>query len=266
MTQNFASRLLAALPLLLAGWSGAAAADPRWVEAERVAPFVYRADFHLVERDGLLRELRQLQTDLAETLGLPASSEAIELYLFRDEASYRDYLEQRFGDLPRRRALYIKTTAGPGMVYAYRGQQFAIDLRHETTHALLHAELTEVPLWLDEGLAEYFEIPRGERITGHQHLGEIQQRLRQVGVPRLEALEQLDDVTAMDRDSYIDAWAWVHFLHHGPPAATAELVAYIRELKQQRPATRLSSRLRRAVPQLEHAFAAHFGRLAVAAK
>lgn len=266
MTRIYVLCLLACLPLFSAGWQSAAAADPRWVEAERVPPFVYRADFHLDERDGLLRELRQLQSDLAKTLGLPASSEAIELYLFRDEASYREYLEDRFGDLPRRRALYIKTTAGPGMVYAYRGEQFAIDLRHETTHALLHAELSEIPLWLDEGLAEYFEVPRGERGDGHQHLGEIQQRLRQSGVPRLESLEQLDDVTALDRNSYVDAWAWVHFLQHGPPAATAELTAYVRELNQPRQAIPLSTRLRRAIPQLEQAFAAHFGRLTVAAK
>jgi hypothetical protein len=244
----------------------ARAADPRWVEAERMSPFVYRSDFHLGERDGLLRELRQLQTDLATALGLPPSSETIELYLFRDEASYREYLEERFGDLPRRRALYIKTTAGPGMVYAYRGEQFAIDLRHETTHALLHAVLTEVPLWLDEGLAEYFEVTRDQRSDGHQHLSEIQQRLRQSGVPRLESLERLEDVTALDRNSYIDAWAWVHFLQHGPPAVRAELAAYVRELNQPRTLMPLSTRLRRALPQLEQAFAAHFDRLTVAAK
>ena len=259
-----ASQLVLGVPL--ADGRIAFAADPRWVEAERVAPFIYRADFRLDERDSLLRELRQLQSDMAASLGLEASSESIELYLFRDETSYRDYLEERFGDLPRRRALYIKTTSGPGMVYAYRGEQFAIDLRHETTHALLHAELAEVPLWLDEGLAEYFEVPRGERIDGHQHLAEIQQRIRERGVPRLEVLEQLDDVAALDRENYADAWAWVHFLQHGPAAATAEFTGYVREFNQPRPATPLSARLRRAIPQLEVAFAAHFGRLATVRK
>jgi hypothetical protein len=44
------------------------------------------------------------------------------------------------------------------MVFAYRGEDFETDLRHECTHALLNAALPVVPLWLDEGLAEYFEV------------------------------------------------------------------------------------------------------------
>ena len=62
-------------------------------------------------------------------------------------------------------------TAGPSTcsataraaVYAYRHPELPIDLRHECTHALLHANLPMVPLWLDEGLAEYFEMPEAER-------------------------------------------------------------------------------------------------------
>ena len=36
-------------------------------------------------------------------------------------------------------------------------RQFEADLRHECTHALLHAALPYVPLWLDEGLASLYE-------------------------------------------------------------------------------------------------------------
>ncbi|GIT30210.1 MAG: hypothetical protein Ct9H300mP1_22560 [Planctomycetaceae bacterium] len=35
---------------------------------------------------------------------------------------------------------------------------FPEDLRHEFTHGVLHSSLKRVPLWLDEGLAEYFEV------------------------------------------------------------------------------------------------------------
>ena len=45
------------------------------------------------------------------------------------------------------------------LVYTYWGDRIQQDLRHELTHALLHSVLKDVPLWLDEGLAEYFEMP-----------------------------------------------------------------------------------------------------------
>lgn len=250
--------------LALAAWfaaPSASAGEPLWVEAERLSPFVYRADFHLDERESLLGELRQLQRDLSESLALEASDEPIELYLFRDEKSYREYLTARFGDLPARRALYIKTTTGPGMVYAFRGPQFAIDLRHESTHALVHGALTEIPLWLDEGLAEYFEMPAEQRQAGHPHLPGILARLRAGELPRLETLERLDDTTGLSREDYAAAWAWVHFLHHGPPGAHGELVSYLREVQQ--PSVQpvpLSTRLRRLLPQLERTFAEHLAR------
>ena len=47
------------------------------------------------------------------------------------------------------------------MVYTYWGNRIQQDLRHELTHAILHSVLKDVPLWLDEGLAEYFEVPHG---------------------------------------------------------------------------------------------------------
>lgn len=232
-------------------------ASVRWVEAARVSPFIYRADFRLEQRDQLLAELGELRLDLAQLLALPPSAEMVELYLFRDEAAYRSYLDQRFGDLPRRRALYIKA-GGPGMVYAFRGDEFAVDLRHETTHALLHGVLAGLPLWLDEGLAEYFEVPRGARVNGNPHLEETRARLRQFGPPPLAALEAIDDVAAMRRETYVDAWAWVHFLQHGPPAARTEFVAYLSDLQQRRSTAPLGVRLRRRLPQLERQFAAHF--------
>ena len=53
---------------------------------------------------------------------------------------------------------------------AYRNPEFGNDLRHECTHALLHAVLPAVPLWLDEGLAKYFEVQRASRAYGHPYL------------------------------------------------------------------------------------------------
>ncbi len=232
------------------------AAEHRWLEAAQVNSFDYRADFHLDERDRLLAELEQLRTELFKTLAVPPPTETIELYLFGDEASYRRYLEQRFGNLPKRRALYIKA-GGPGMVYAYRGDQFVVDLRHETTHAFLHAALDSVPLWLDEGLAEYFEVPPVDR-TADPHLRDLRQHLSAGQLPRLESLERLDDSSGMRRDDYIAAWGWTHFLLNGSTAGRDELVSYLAEANKGIVATPISVRLRVQMPDLERRFESYY--------
>ena len=59
---------------------------------------------------------------------------------------------------------------GVEQVFAQWGPDFRIDLHHEGTHALLHASLARVPLWLDEGLAKYFEVPPAQRANGNPYL------------------------------------------------------------------------------------------------
>ena len=105
------------------------------------------------------------------------------------------------------------------MVFAYYSDDFVVDLRHETTHAVLHTLLPMVPLWLDEGLAEYFEVPAADRCQGNPHLKQVQRNVRwrrPASLVKLEATETLDQ---MDRDAYRDAWSWVHYLLHGPADA-----------------------------------------------
>ncbi|KKK71132.1 hypothetical protein LCGC14_2917030, partial [marine sediment metagenome] len=110
----------------------------RWVDQRVSGPFICQAEFSLSRLDGILRELAQLQDDLVRCLGVPPAEEPIELYFFRDKWSYSAYLKKHLPDVPYRRALYVKND-GRGRVYAYRSSQFEIDVRHECTHALLHA-------------------------------------------------------------------------------------------------------------------------------
>jgi hypothetical protein len=77
-------------------------------------------------------------------------------------------------------------------------------------------------------------------------------------LPRLEALELLAELDEMGRDEYRDAWAWVHFLLHGPPETHDELVRYLADLEAGVEAGPLSTRLRRRLPELERRLSEHF--------
>ena len=246
-----------ALVLPLAAVSAIGEDQSRWPDERQAGQFLCHADFPLAPQKVLLEELAQLQQDLRVKLGTPPPREKMHFFLFHGKEAYQDYMTKHFPRVPYRRALFIKGR-GPGMVFAYQGSDFETDVRHECTHALLHTWLPQVPLWLDEGLAEYFEAPRDKRARQHSHLPIVEAAVSVSQLPRLEELELLDNLDDMGRDEYRDAWAWVHFMVHGPREAQEELNRYLQDLQQGTEAGRLSHRLRRRMPDLNRRLAEHF--------
>ena len=214
----------------------------QWVDVRVVGPLVIRAEFPLDRYEPLCRELAALQDDLVRQLGIPRAEERIEIYLFADRRSYTIYMQQYMPEMPARRALYVKQD-GPGRVFAYRAEHLATDLRHETTHALLHAVLPMVPLWLDEGLAEYFEVPRERRVSGSEYMSAVRWSARLGVATEMSHLERLGEAAEMDAAQYQAAWAWVHFMLNGPVPAREELIDYLADLRERRRGGPLSSRL-----------------------
>jgi hypothetical protein len=233
------------------------AGGQNWIDLRIAGPFICRADFRLAEIEGLFPELAQLQDELVAALGIRPARETVELYLFHQPSSYRSYLARRFPQIPYRRALYVKGR-GPGMVFACYGKQFDVDLRHECTHALLHAALPMVPLWLDEGLAVYFEPPPPQRAFDSPHLSSVRWAARFGYVPRLGTLEQKNDISQMGSSEYRSAWAWVHFMLHGPREAHEELSAFLIDIQKATPPGLLSDRLQNRLPDLSRRFTKHF--------
>lgn len=228
-----------------------------WADQRVAGPFVCRADFSLAGLENLLGDLAQLQQDLVQRLDVPPADEWIEIYLFHNQGTYRSYLKRHFPDLPYRRALYVKRS-GPGIVMAYYSSDLAVDLRHECTHALLHAVLPMVPLWLDEGLAEYHEVAPSERASGNQYLSGIRWKARLGLAPNLDKLEDKGSVEQMGSAEYRDAWAWVHFMLNGPPEANDELQRFLADIQAHTPPGLLSERLERRLPGVRQRFVSHF--------
>jgi hypothetical protein len=258
--QRFA-RLFAAVAAFACGGFGlfapsALAAEP-WVDTRQVGPFVCQATFPLRDHDSLLSQLTALERDIDRSLGLPPSREPLYVYLFSDAQSHREYLKQHFPDVPYRRALFVKD-GGLAAVYAYRHDQLDVDLRHECTHALLHATLPSVPLWLDEGLAEYFEVPEDKRASEHPNFGSLRWNMRLGMIRSVAELEERQDLAQMGTVDYRYSWAWVHFMLHGPDAAHAVLVAYLADIHRGAPAGQLSDRLAKSMPDATDRMAQHF--------
>ncbi|HLA86160.1 MAG TPA: hypothetical protein VJL29_15340 [Thermoguttaceae bacterium] len=246
------------LPTILCWVAGASPCRAGgWADVRVAGPFVVRADFPLAGFEELLRELARLQTDLGRSLGVRPPRESVELYLFQSEASYREFLERNFPKVPYRRALFVKHD-GPGRVFVQRGPEFAVDVRHECTHALLHCAMPMVPLWLDEGLAEYFELPPEQRASANPYLKSVKWAVRFGMIAGIEDLEREDDFSKFGRNDYRDSWAWVHFMLHGPAEARHELIRYLADVQANNPPGTFSVRLARRVHDAPSQLARHF--------
>jgi hypothetical protein len=243
--------------MLLTAASTATRAAANWPDERSAGGFHCHADFELDRFEPLWEQMAVLQEDITRELRVAPASEPIHLFLFERKGTYEEYLKLHFRDVPYRRALFIKER-GPGMVFAFLNNDFETDVRHESTHALLHASLPLVPLWLDEGLAEYFEIPASERAHGSPHLSTVIWAARFGQTPDLAKLEQIGSLSKMGATQYRHAWAWVHFMLLGPAEAHDELISYLAAIQSLTPPGVLSDRLRQRIPDLDERFREHF--------
>ena len=220
-----------------------------------------RSDIDIDRDDPLLQELVNLRKEVRSTLHLPTASRPVTVYLFRDESRYMQYMRERHPTLPSRRAFFIGTPKEL-MVYAYWGDKTLEDLRHEYTHGVLHASLKTVPLWLDEGLAEYFEVAPEQPVGLNQdHAESLSIAIQNGWRPDLKRLEQIDDVSQMQRADYQEAWAWVHYLLQGTPDGPQLLTAYLESLNRATHAPSFASRLASELPTYSERLPVHVASL-----
>jgi hypothetical protein len=232
----------------------------------RVSQFLFLSDFEINHDLPLFHELANLRDQVYKELQLPTADNVVLVYVFEDRDKYERFMHAKYPDLPKRRAFFVAQPRAVGgsedlIVYTYWGDRIQEDLRHELTHALLHSVLREVPLWLDEGLAEYFEVPPDWKGVNYPHLNQI----RRVGIPSfkpdLSRLEQLAQVQQMTPAEYREAWAWVHLMLHDRAEAKAVLTNYLQQLRGNPNPGPLGPRLAAVYPTPDETLVKHLGQL-----
>jgi hypothetical protein len=222
---------------------------------------VIHGDFPLAAHHRLFEELTAQRADLCRRLAMPCSDEPIQVYLFESSERFEGFMRLYHPDFPDRRAFFVETDTRLA-VYARWGDHMAEDLRHEITHGYLHSVAPNVPLWLDEGLAEFYEVSRGQRGLSRPHLDRLLVRIeRERWQPDLRRLEQLPLAQNMTQDDYAEAWAWVHFLMESRPERLDVLRGYLADLRRDGAAAPLSARLPALGDRPEAALIEHVHRL-----
>ena len=231
----------------------------------RIAPYVFLSDFKIEPDKPLFQELAKLRDQVYGDLQLTPGRSPILVYLFENKERYEEYMHAAYPTLPARRAFFIQQQRALGgaddlMVYTSWGERIQQDLRHELTHALLHSVIRDVPLWLDEGLAEYFELPPSEHGINSSHVETLRRDLGVTFQPDLDRLEKMKEVNEMKGPEYREAWLWVHLMMTRPEAR-AVLLTYLQELRTKTKPSPLGPRLSAVYPKLHDEFKKHLERL-----
>jgi hypothetical protein len=209
----------------------------------RVGQLHFHSDFELSKTNRNVRDLVAERDYIHRTIGLPAGDEVIEVHLFADGERYAQFLKRHFPTVPSRRAFFLETDSRLA-VYAHWSDRMAEDLRHEVAHGYLHAVVPGIPLWLDEGLAEYFEVPAVQQGLNPPHLALLSDMMEHDGwQPDLGRLERLRDASQMDQRDYAESWAWVYAMLHSEPEQREVLTRYLAEIYSNGMAEPISRRL-----------------------
>lgn len=242
--------------------------QPEPANTVRANQLVFHSDIDLKKEQDLLQDLGDLPEQIYKELRLTPSTALINVYLFKDADRFHDYLSFRFQgqNLPDRRAFFIDQPHGKEddlLVYVYWSDSLRQDLRHELTHALLHSVLKtkDVPLWLDEGLAVYFELPPERKGLNYQHVHRLCSKVEKpvLNLSRLEGMTRIQDMSPAE---YREAWAWVHFMLRGDAQAHTVLLDYLRSMRvSEKPPGPIYPSLSAIYPSPEEALHAHLEHL-----
>ena len=163
-----------------------------------------------------------------------------------NKARYDAFAARQFPGFPMRRAFFVETDTTLSVFAAWQ-DRIAEDLRHETTHGYVHAVVPTIPLWLDEGVAEFFDLPRSEQGVQAAHVAYLSGRLLEgTWRPDIDRMEALASAGDLSQDHYAEAWCWTHWMLHTTLQRCRLLQDYLADVRRASQTAPLSARLRHA--------------------
>lgn len=206
-------------------------------------------------------QLLEVSKELDSTLGIRTNGADVQVILFHDHSSYLRYLSARLPQCRNRKALYYRN-GEVSQIYAYQSRSLLVDLRHEMTHVLVHQHLPYAALWLDEGLAEFFEENPSARESSSR-ISTVRWRARTGRVPSLKGLEAIPKAEAMGEDEYRDSWAWVSFFMSHSERSRTVLKDYIHQIHRGEAPGPMSSVATAEIPGLNDTANSYFKKMSI---
>ncbi len=232
--------LLLALGLPALGLPGP---KEEWITV-RTASFTLFSNAGEAKTRGIGADLERLRDALSQlspglTLNSPVPTY---IFVFRDAASFQPY-ERTYNGRPLASDGYFLSRQLANYV-AINGNQHGDErmiIYHEYLHYVMHNNYATLPLWLHEGLAEYYStFQTGTFRTGKDEaliglpIPEHVLWLRQHSPIPLATLFAVDEHSPEYNESsrrggfYAESWALVHYLISGSPERRRQAAEYLR--------------------------------------
>lgn len=140
------------------------------------------------------------------------------VYVFRNAGDYNTYCVDVLGSAhPHTQGLYSRLLKQLLVLDSTNREQLLATARHEGFHQYLDGVMDDPPCWLNEGLAQYYELPATPNgpVGGRMRPELIAQvdPARALSVPQLFALDR-DGFYADAERNYPQSWAVVQFLRN----------------------------------------------------
>ena len=192
--------------------------------------------------EGFREGLRRVLTTEARATPVPTV-----VVVFRSDSAFRPFKPRYRGDVVAVSGWYSPGKEVDFVSVTTAGNGWARLILHEYAHAVLDNVLPGLPLWLSEGLAEYystFELRRDgrEAVVGGAIDSHLQRLRRSMHLP-LERLFEVDQASPLYNEGarqrsvfYAQSWALVHMLIHGGENEGARLWRFARAVSDGMPA------------------------------
>ncbi|HEY3821545.1 MAG TPA: hypothetical protein VGL81_30470 [Polyangiaceae bacterium] len=181
--------------------------------------------------------------------GAEGPRERAEIVVFRDEDEFHAFGSWRLGGFFFDRGPIDLERHPTIVLYAPRYGALLDDghvtLLHELTHRLIHHVYGWAPIWMNEGLAQYFSTMRID--DGKVFLGEPPRwtvynpdvlppvsALLAMDYQHLTATDLPDDYTRTQKtaNNYLGAWALVHFFRNGPDSYRGRFQRFVSDMNR----------------------------------
>ncbi|HKO58847.1 MAG TPA: DUF1570 domain-containing protein, partial [Thermoanaerobaculia bacterium] len=183
-------------------------------------------------------KLQRMRAAMAKVSRFRVDNQApTRVFLFRSGGELEPLMTEMFGTTMKRSGVF--TSHGDRHDIAIdasariRSEQV---LYHEVTHSLVHSAWGPTPLWLDEGLAEFYST---FNTIGNDVFVGKPPRAHVVRMLRTQPMRMSDLLTATirsdvytspitQRQFYAQSWAIVHYVLRTHPNGSEELAQYVR--------------------------------------
>ena len=186
-----------------------------------------------------LRDALSIVTQLRVRSPLPTK-----VYIFSDQRTFAPYCEAVLGRSGRLSGVFLSHRDGNHVLVDGDAREVNRVVNHELTHYFLRNTIpSDVPLWFNEGLAEFYST-----FTAHNDSVEVGLPIDQhLAWLRTQPLIPLKELFAIDHDSkdyhegnrqgvfYAESWALVHYMMIGNPERRAQLGIYVGLIARGRP-------------------------------